>query len=319
MLSKVPSHEQRGERASIRMARAGVPNARVEAAHGRGTRRPAPSRVEPRREHACIAPRLPSTHTTTMPDAPRAPAGRAEHGRAHLRHERLARRRRLDRHQPHERGGHQDVDAASRPQNAQRERTRHGPRGSRTSPAILVTSHQPPNEKNADTSAPASAPRSRGGAPARRATNGTKWPSLAAGAADPHATSATSSPILSSASAWPYRRPIAHARHVHRRDQRDRGDRRGRPGRVRHEARRVAGEARGEGGRDARVHHQQALPAVEEGRPAARTPRAGRRSRRRPAASARRARRSRARRTAAMPPIASHTSEQPARARPASG
>ena len=45
--------------------------------------------------------------------------------------------------------------------------------GSLTSPAILVTSHQPPNVKNADTNAPATAAMS-GMAPGGRSTNGVK-------------------------------------------------------------------------------------------------------------------------------------------------
>src|SRR5271169_1405341 len=50
--------------------------------------------------------------------------------------------------------------------------------GSRTSPLIFVTSHQPPNEKNAPTMAPASAG-SNGKEPERCATRGMKfdqWP-----------------------------------------------------------------------------------------------------------------------------------------------
>jgi len=46
--------------------------------------------------------------------------------------------------------------------------------GSRASPAILLTSHQPPKAKNAPTRAGASAPGS-GLEPGRCATNGTKW------------------------------------------------------------------------------------------------------------------------------------------------
>ena len=62
-------------------------------------------------------------------------------------------------------------------------------------------------------------------------------------------------------------------------------------------------ERRGEPG----VHHQQALPAVEERDAPARRPRAGRRSRRPPPGSARPARRSRARRRAPAAPMNAQT------------
>ena len=138
--------------------------------------------------------------------------------------------------------------------------------GSRTSPAILVTSHQPPNEKNAATNAPATAPTS-GGAPGCRATNGTKWLHAAAGLAIAPSVRIATSSDLEDGDRGQQAHAEPDARDVYGGEGRDGADGHEPRGHVaeRDDVGHVTREPGRQGGRDSRVHHQQALPAVEKG------------------------------------------------------
>ena len=138
------------------------------------------------------APRLPSTDTTTTRRraVPPAPESAAPTCAAKVSPGPTA----LDRDEVEEGQRHRDVEERHAPPAERSARGSVRP-GSRTSPASFATSHQPPNEKNAATRAPASAAAS-GGAPGRRSTNGRKCAKSPAPDCEAPATSAASEPDL---------------------------------------------------------------------------------------------------------------------------
>ena len=300
MLSNVPSSDQHRREQRLCANRAG------------GSAEPRDERRPPRRGRARRAPSRsrragpasawpPGCRARTPPRSPRRsclPTGPSSTC-ADLRHERLPGTDLLDRDDVHEGQRRDDVDERHDRQRRAAARAASSAHGSRTSPAIFVTSHHPPNEKNAATRAPASAG-PNGGAP-----DGARRTARSAASCRPRSRSATHTrPPMSDQLQHRQRRQHARARadpddvHGRKGDDGGYGDHPESHRAERHDEPNVAGESPGERRGDSGIHDQEALPSVEECDAAVRTPRAGRRSRLPHPDSGLRARRSRARRTA---------------------
>jgi hypothetical protein len=134
----------------------------------------------------------------------------------------------------------------------------------------LLASHHPPNAKKAEINPPASAAPG-GGDPACRATKGTKFPQSPRPIVKPPTTITASAPSLSTGQRGQRPRARLAADDVQRGRDENGANRHElhRRRAHRHEIRGIGRDARGERGRDARVHDEQALPAVEEREPAA--------------------------------------------------
>ena len=178
---------------------------------------------------------------------------------------------------------------------------------------MRVTSHQPPNEKNAATKAPASAPAAAAPRPAARRTarNATR---IRPGSPARQSSSATNERDLQQRHGVDQPHPELDAQRCAR--ARTRRSRRWRSTAMRRlpsgtQYGDVAREPGRQCGGDPGIHDQQALPAIEERDAAARMPRAGRRSRRPPADIVPPARRSRALRRSPCRPCPSRAASTP--------
>ena len=140
-------------------------------------------------------------------------------------------------------------------------------RGSRTSPASLATSQKPPNEKNAATMPPAR-PASSGGEPGRGSTNGRKCDHVAAAGGEAEDHDHRQQHQLDHGQHAQQARAQPHARATFTRaEAQDHGHGHGLAGPRAESGTRygdVLGEPGGERRGEAGIHHQQALPAVEE-------------------------------------------------------
>ena len=143
-------------------------------------------------------------------------------------------------------------------------------RGSLTSPATLLTSHQPPSEKKAAIDAADQGPGERLGAGPLR-DQGRQVRPVSAAQAEPPEDEEAEQPELERRQHAEYFRAERHAPHVHGRQQPGRGDRHRlqAPGREGHEVADVARQADRHRRGDARVGDQERQPAEEERDPRA--------------------------------------------------